>query len=100
MADIRVPRETVNDDSVRVVRWLASDGDVVRAAADFRAEFDLVRVVPLVVRLALESTQIRARRIDCANLDAPPHRISKRGKGRPQRRRRSDLDRVNAIGAA
>ena len=33
MADIRVPRETVNDDAVRVVRWLASDGDVVRAAA-------------------------------------------------------------------
>lgn len=33
MADIRVPRETVNDDSVRVVRWLAADGDVVRAAA-------------------------------------------------------------------
>ena len=33
MPDIRVPRETVNDDSVRVVRWLASDGDIVRAAA-------------------------------------------------------------------
>ena len=33
MADIRVPRETVNDDTVRVVRWLASDGEVVRAAA-------------------------------------------------------------------
>lgn len=33
MAEIRVPRETVNDDSVRVVRWLAADGESVRAAA-------------------------------------------------------------------
>lgn len=33
MAEIRVPRETVNDDSVRVVRWLAADGEAVRAAA-------------------------------------------------------------------
>lgn len=28
--EIRVPRETVNDDTVTVVRWLAADGDVVR----------------------------------------------------------------------
>ncbi|MBU6276928.1 MAG: hypothetical protein KGQ61_09835 [Planctomycetes bacterium] len=28
--EIRVPRETVNDDTVKVVRWLAADGDVVR----------------------------------------------------------------------
>lgn len=33
MAEIRVPRETVNDDSVRIVRWLAADGEAVRAAA-------------------------------------------------------------------
>ena len=33
MAEIRVPQETVNDDSVRVVRWLAADGESVRAAA-------------------------------------------------------------------
>jgi acetyltransferase-like isoleucine patch superfamily enzyme len=33
MAEIRVPHETVNDDSVRVVRWLAADGEQVRAAA-------------------------------------------------------------------
>jgi acetyltransferase-like isoleucine patch superfamily enzyme len=33
MAEIRVPRETVNDDSVRIVRWLAADGEPVRAAA-------------------------------------------------------------------
>ena len=29
-ADIRVPRETVNDDTVRVVRWLVADGAEVR----------------------------------------------------------------------
>jgi len=32
MAEVRVPRETVNDDTVRVVRWLAADGELVRAA--------------------------------------------------------------------
>ena len=29
--DIIVPRETVNDDTVKVVRWLIADGDAVRA---------------------------------------------------------------------
>jgi pyruvate/2-oxoglutarate dehydrogenase complex dihydrolipoamide acyltransferase (E2) component len=29
-AEIRVPRETVNDDVVKVVRWLAREGEVVR----------------------------------------------------------------------
>lgn len=29
-AEIRVPRETVNDDVVKIVRWLAREGDVVR----------------------------------------------------------------------
>jgi acetyltransferase-like isoleucine patch superfamily enzyme len=28
--EIRVPRETVNDDTVKVVRWLAGEGDLVR----------------------------------------------------------------------
>lgn len=28
--EIRVPRETVNDDIVKVVRWLAREGDIVR----------------------------------------------------------------------
>lgn len=31
--EIRVPRETVNDDVVKVVRWLARDGEVVRPGA-------------------------------------------------------------------
>lgn len=29
-AEIRVPHETVNDDTVKVVRWLAAEGDLVR----------------------------------------------------------------------
>jgi acetyltransferase-like isoleucine patch superfamily enzyme len=29
-SEIRVPRETVNDDTVKVVRWLAAEGDLVR----------------------------------------------------------------------
>jgi acetyltransferase-like isoleucine patch superfamily enzyme len=29
--DIIVPRETVNDDTVKVIRWLVADGDAVRA---------------------------------------------------------------------
>lgn len=29
--DIVVPRETVNDDTVKVIRWLVADGDAVRA---------------------------------------------------------------------
>lgn len=32
-ADILVPRETVNDDTVKVIRWLVADGDAVRAGA-------------------------------------------------------------------
>lgn len=31
--DILVPRETVNDDTVKVIRWLVGDGDSVRAGA-------------------------------------------------------------------
>lgn len=30
IAEIRVPRETVNDDMVKIVRWLAREGDIVR----------------------------------------------------------------------
>lgn len=29
-SEIRVPRETVNDDTVKVIRWLATEGDLVR----------------------------------------------------------------------
>jgi acetyltransferase-like isoleucine patch superfamily enzyme len=30
LSEIRVPRETVNDDTVKVIRWLAAEGDLVR----------------------------------------------------------------------
>lgn len=32
-SEIRVPRETVNDDVVKIVRWLAREGEVVRPGA-------------------------------------------------------------------
>ena len=37
--DVRIPRETVNDDVVRIVSWSAADGDRVKRGATL-AEID------------------------------------------------------------